>query len=162
MLRGGRRLGAGGWSGRHCAEFPPGFWRQLLVFLPFLDDVLPLLRGKLLQRLELLARYLSLRGGELGPGAHLLLHALLLGRPKVGVAFGDAQPFLPALGVKLIPVRGEWRQGTLIGCREFRPRRRPWREWAGNRGRADARRRKDGQADQGSKLLSQFWNPRSR
>src|SRR5262249_35052066 len=125
-------------------------------------DFLALLGRELLERLVLFAGRLTLRRGQLGPRAHLLLNTLLLGRAQVGIALGDAEPFLPAFSVYPIPVRREWRKDLTLRRRELRPCRSLRCKGTGDAGRADARRRKGGHANQGSERLSQFWNPRSR
>src|SRR5262249_27551534 len=68
--------------------------RELLIFLPLLLCVLALLRRKLLEALVLLSRRLALSRRQRGPGMHLLLDPLLLLGSELGVALGNADPFL--------------------------------------------------------------------
>src|SRR5262245_17151993 len=95
------------------------FRRELLIFLPLLLRVLALLRRKLLEALVLLSRRLALGRRQRGPGMHLLLDPLLLLGSELGVALGDADPFLLPVGVERVPVGGEWREDLLVGGRQF-------------------------------------------
>src|SRR5438309_1925745 len=97
--------------------------RECLVLGPGLAQVLVRRRPRRLgEVLVVLARLAALLGREARPGLHAALHALLLLRLHARIALGDADPFLPAIGVERVPVGLERREDLLLLGSELGPR----------------------------------------
>src|SRR5688572_13515601 len=88
--------------------------RQLLVLGPLLAQLAALLWRDLDDLLVGLARLAALLGGELRPGLHAPLHALLTLRRHLRVALGDGDPLAPALWLEAFPVGLERREDLLL------------------------------------------------
>lgn len=170
---GRRGLGRPTASGRRRVggELLPALRWKRAVLLPFFTHGLLLFGRERAQRLVLLARRAPLIRRELGPGAHLLLHALLLGGRHLRIPLGDAAPLLLALRLERPPFGLQRREDPLLLRGEITPcRPRGRSRGAERRGQRDARdRENEGVTAPPQKekryspsCFSQFWNPLSR
>ncbi len=99
------------------------------------------------------------------------MHPLLLILRHFRIALGNAQPFLLALGVELVPLRSKRRQRRLVGRGEFSPGRGMKDDRAARRGRRHgetgrskqyAEEKNPPRRQLSALYFSQAGNPRSR
>src|SRR6185503_12526130 len=155
--------------------------RERLVLDPVLAQVLVVaLARQLGELLVVLARLAALLGREARPGLHAPGDALLLLGRHLRIAFGDRDPFLPALGLERVPVGAQRREHLLLAGGELGPGgagvdllgrlgggllgRLGAGLRAGSRSHAEGEHGEKGARHHSSsaRFFSQFWKPRSR
>src|SRR3954467_15055695 len=98
LMLGTLRLGV-----RRRGEVLPLGGRQRLILGPGVAQVpVALLARRLGEGLVVLARLAALLGREARPRRHALLHALCALGFRLGIALGNGEPLLPALGLQRV------------------------------------------------------------